>query len=42
VRLLPATPGPEPGAAPAPPRVDWLSTGDDPFHVLIVRKLDAS
>jgi SAM-dependent methyltransferase len=32
-------PAPEGGGQPIPARADWLSTSDDSFHVVVVRKL---
>lgn len=39
VRALQPTPPAEPGGAPAPPQVDWLSSDDEGFHIAVIRKL---
>lgn len=37
---LEPSPAGEAGGAPIPAKADWLSTGDEGFHVVVVRKLE--
>ena len=39
VRELAPSPPLEEGGSPIAPVVDWLSTDDDAFHVVVVRKV---